>query len=175
MSAMSASRPETPAVDGPAWRRAMGAFTSGVTIVASADGGQVSATTVSAFSSLSLDPPLLLACLDRDSRTLAMIRRSGVFSVNILAAHQGPLAMLCAARGTVNRLADAAWREGGASGAPLLDGAAAHIECRLQQAVDGGDHVILIGEGLAVEVDPEAEPLVYRHGRLHWRLGEPGA
>lgn len=172
MSARPAAMPEPPAtVDAAGWRRAMGAFTSGVTIVASTQGGELAGTTVSAFSSLSLDPPLLLACLDRESRTLAMVRRTGLFSANILSAHQEPLARLCAARGTPNRLEAAAWRPGAATGMPVLEGSAATIECRLTQCVDGGDHVILIGEGLAAHVDPEAEPLVYRQGRLDWRLG----
>lgn len=151
-------------LDAAAVRHALGHFPTGVTVVTTvgADGGPVG-TTASAFSSLSLDPPLLLVCLDRASETLAALADHGAFAINVLAEGQEHLSGNFARRG-----ADSSW-EGvshrpGATGSPRLDGVLAVLDCRLEHRLDGGDHEIVIGRLHELEVAPgELSPL------LHWR------
>ncbi len=147
------------------FRKAMGGFAAGVTVVTTALDGQLSGTTVSAFSSLSMDPPLVLACLKRESRTLAAVREAGVFCVNILAADQGELAYAFAKSGCDDRFALAAL-EPGATAAPVLAGGVAAVECELHAAHDGGDHEILVGRVVSVRIDETKPPLVYVRGQF---------
>lgn len=145
------------------FRKAMGSFAAGVTVVTVCHEGRLAGTTVSAFSSVSMDPPLVLVCLKRDSRTLAALSRVGSFCVNILASDQGDLAHRFARSGADDRFALTAV-EAGACGAPLLSGAVAAVECELHAAHDGGDHEILVGRVLRVVVDEAKAPLVYVRG-----------
>lgn len=155
---------EPDAVDPAVWRSAMGAFASGVTIVTTLDGDRPVGTTASAFTSVSLFPPLLLVCLDQKSRTLAAVRRSGHFCINVLAHHQGDLAKLFAGAGATDRFKDVEIGEG-RLGAPVIGGALATIDCRLHAAHAAGDHDILIGRGLGVETRG-GHPLIYSQGRF---------
>ncbi|MDB5454756.1 MAG: flavin reductase domain protein FMN-binding [Caulobacter sp.] len=163
MSAAPALPPE--ALEPGQLRRALGSFAAGVTVVTTQLDGQLVGTTVSAFSALSLDPPLVLACLKRDSRTLAAVRQTAAFCVNILCAEQGELAHAFAKSGCDDRFALTAV-EAGVTGAPLLAGCATHIECDLHAVHDGGDHEILVGRVLRVVVDEAKTPLVYVRGRF---------
>lgn len=147
-----------------AWKAAMGSFPSGVTVVTSQLDGDVCGTTVSAFSSVSLEPPLALVCLDRSSRTLAVLLKSRVFAINILAEGQDAVAMLFARRLATDRFGALPWRQS-AAGVPLIEGCAASVECRVSQVIESGDHKIVVGEGLVVEVDPQKSPLVYCRGQ----------
>lgn len=152
-------------LDGAAWRAAMGSFASGVVIVTTLNGaGQPVGTTVSAFSSVSLEPPLLLVCLDQKSRTRAAVQKAGHFCINILAAHQGALARLFAGPGATDRFANVATTPG-VLGAPQIQGALVTVDCRLYALHAAGDHDILIGQGLRIEATPGA-PLVYSQGRF---------
>ena len=146
-------------------RLALGSFAAGVTVVTTRLGDQLVGTTVSAFSALSLEPALVLACLKTDSRTLAAVRDSGHFCVNILCAEQGDLAYRFAKSGSDDRFALTAV-EAGVTGAPLLAGCATQIECALHAVHDGGDHEILVGRVLRVVVDEAKAPLVYVRGRF---------
>lgn len=151
--------------DAPAWRAAMGAFASGVVIVTTqGEDGQPVGTTVSAFSSVSLDPPLLLVCLDHKSRTRAAVKRSGHFCINILAAGQGGLARLFAGPGATDRFASVAITPG-VLGDPQITGALVSIDCRLHSLHGAGDHDILIGRGLNIQATP-GDPLIYSQGRF---------
>ncbi|MDP3300034.1 MAG: flavin reductase family protein [Phenylobacterium sp.] len=151
--------------EAPAWRAAMGAFASGVVIVTTEDEeGRPVGTTVSAFSSVSLDPPLLLVCLDHKSRTRAAVKRSGHFCINILAAGQGGLARLFAGPGATDRFANLEITPG-VLGAPQITGALASIDCRLHSLHAAGDHDILIGRGLNIQA-AAGEPLIYSQGRF---------
>ncbi|HMJ34446.1 MAG TPA: flavin reductase [Baekduia sp.] len=152
------------AVGGEALRRAMGHFATGVGIVTAADGaGRPFGTTANAITSVSLDPPLVLACLRRESATLAAIRASGRFAVNVLGADQRELSARFARRATPqtwdgvgHRLPD---------GVPVLDGALATVECRTHELADGGDHVIAIGRVVALaHPDGHADPLLFYRG-----------
>ena len=147
------------------FRKAMGGFAAGVTVVTTALDGRLSGTTVSAFSSLSMDPPLVLACLKRGSRTLAAVQGAGVFCVNILAADQGELAYAFAKSGCDERFALAAL-EPGATAAPVLAGCVAVVECALHATHDGGDHEILVGRVASVRINESKPPLVYVRGQF---------
>ncbi len=161
---MSAA-PETHAPEPADFRKAMGSFAAGVTVVTACHDGRLVGTTVSAFSSVSMDPPLVMVCLKRDSRTLAALSLAGTFCVNILALEQGDLAYRFAKSGADDRFALTAV-ETGICGAPLLAGCAASVECELRAAHDGGDHEILVGRVLRVTIDETKTPLVYVRGRF---------
>ena len=145
------------------FRKAMGSFAAGVTVVTACHDGRLGGTTVSAFSSVSMDPPLVMVCLKRDSRTLAALGQAKSFCVNILASDQGDLAYAFAKSGCDDRFALTAV-EAGVCGAPLLAGVTAAVECELHAAHDGGDHEILVGRVLRVVVDEAKAPLVYVRG-----------
>ncbi len=165
---------DPPGLDPQAWRRAMGRFASGVVIVTTPDdSGRPLGTTVSAFSSVSLTPPLLLVCLDQRSRTLAAVRWSGVFCINILSAGQGELARLFANPLAMDRFKDVPFTSG-ATGAPRLSGVLASIDCRLHAHHEAGDHELLIGLGLQMQVIP-GEPLIYSQGKFLSAGGEAGS
>lgn len=145
------------------FRKAMGSFAAGVTVVTACHDGRLVGTTVSAFSSVSMDPPLVMVCLKRDSRTLAALIQAGTFCVNILAQDQGDLAYRFAKSGADDRFALTVV-EAGVCGAPLLAGCVAAVECGLHAAHDGGDHEILVGRVLRVVTDETKTPLVYVRG-----------
>jgi flavin reductase (DIM6/NTAB) family NADH-FMN oxidoreductase RutF len=145
-------------------RAAMGHFATGVAVVTAADReGRPFGTTANAISSLSLDPPLVLACLRRESETLAALRVTDRFAVNVLGAEQRELSDRFARRtepttwaGVAHRLPD---------GVPVLDDAVATVECRVHEIADGGDHVIVIGRVVAVgHPDDHVAPLLFYRG-----------
>ncbi len=152
-------------IDTNTFRGAAGSFASGVTVITSAAGGRVRGMTASAVCSLSLDPTYMLACLDKQASTLTLIRESRLFNVNILAADQEHLARNFAAKSFARELLfDAETCALNEDGIPMVNGAAACFECRLAEELDGGDHVILIGEVLRVDADTGKAPLVYFRG-----------
>nr|WP_295107295.1 flavin reductase family protein [uncultured Caulobacter sp.] len=159
---MSAA-PQVQAPEPADFRKAMGSFAAGVTVVTACHDGRLVGTTVSAFSSVSMDPPLVMVCLKRDSRTLAALNQARTFCINILAQEQGDLAYRFAKSGTDDRFALTAV-EAGVCGAPLLAGCVAAVECALHAAHDGGDHEILVGRVLRVVTDETKTPLVYVRG-----------
>ncbi|WP_304165241.1 flavin reductase family protein [Phenylobacterium aquaticum] len=156
---------EPEVIDPAAWRAAMGAFASGVVIVSSLDGDRPVGTTVSAFSSVSLSPPLLLVCLDHKSRTREAILQTGAFGINVLSQGQSGLAKLFAGMAATDRFNDVEIAPG-PLGMPLIGGALAHIECRLHAVHAAGDHDILVGRGLELGTRP-GRPLIYSQGRFH--------
>lgn len=147
-------------------RRAMGHFATGVTVITSVSpDGRPVGTTANAVSSLSLDPPLLLACFDRSSETLAAIGAHGAFAVNILAAPQEELSSNFARRGPA-----AAWdgvpHQPGTTGSPRLQGVLATLECAVEHRLPGGDHEIVVGRVRAAHTgDGSGSPLLFWRGR----------
>lgn len=164
---MTMTAPDLTAADVSAadFRRAMGHFATGVTVVTSVGAdGQPVGTTANAVSSLSLDPPLVIVCFDRASLTLEAVRTHGAFVVNVLAARQRHLSVNFARRGL-----SAAWdgvaHRPGCTGSPRLHGVLAALECTVEHHFPGGDHEIVVGQVREVETgDEDAAPLVFWRG-----------
>jgi flavin reductase (DIM6/NTAB) family NADH-FMN oxidoreductase RutF len=157
------------AIDAARFRQVLARFASGVTVITAFDEGKLHGATASAFCSLSLNPPLVLVCLDLKSNTKALIDRSGVFGVNILADVQRWHSDLFA-RKTVSdaELARVSHRHS-PHGMPILDDTIAYLECRVQAKYPGGDHEIYVGEVLDGGTHP-GRPLIYYEGKYR-RLG----
>ncbi|HEY5609825.1 MAG TPA: flavin reductase family protein, partial [Thermoanaerobaculia bacterium] len=141
-----------------AFRDALSRFASGVTVVTTAYDGHWHGLTVSAFSSLSLGPPLVLVCIEKSVKSHNAIARAEKFAVNILRADQEPISARFASRAE-DKFAGIATHTG-MLGIPLIDGALANVECRLHETLAGGDHTIFVGEVVAAEV-ADGEPLLY--------------
>ena len=120
--------------------------------------------TVSAVSSLSLEPPMLLVCLNAASATQEAVRRSGRFAVNILAEHQGHIAERFARPGSDDKFEGLAARAGH-TGVPLLAGVLATVECRIAEVVGGGTHRVFLAEAVHAEAS-EGSPLAYFRGKF---------
>jgi flavin reductase len=150
-----------------AFRAAMASFPTGVTVVTVAcDDGNMHGMTVNAFSSVSLEPMLVLVCLVQTSRGADLIERAGAFAVNVLSAGQQDVSRWFAYR---QRPAGPAMFDGvpfepGVTGCPILAGAAASFDCRLRQSHRAGDHLIVLGEVVALVHHPQLEPLVFHAG-----------
>lgn len=129
-----------------------------VSVVTTMAGERPHGTTVSAFASLSMAPPMVLVSLDRESELLEMVRRTGVFGLNVLSSTQSGLALAFARKGGASKFADVSWDDD--SGIPRLAGSAAFLVSDLADVVDGGDHVVLLGSVRAVE-HSERPPLTY--------------
>ena len=145
------------------WRAAMGRFPSGVTIVTSWCRAEPVGTTVNAFCSVSLDPPLLLICLDHTNPALAPIEQVGRFGVNFLATGHDDLARRFGQQRETDRFAGLGWRAG-EGGPPQLDVACLFIDCTLEQAHMAGDHKIIVGRGVSIDHASTAGPLLYHKG-----------
>jgi len=155
-----------PGFSGKDFRSALGSFATGVTVVTTMSDGHGYGMTVNAFSSVSLDPPLVLVCAISGTTGSEEIDRNGRFAVNILAVDQEPLSRYFASRDRP-RGRDA-FRDVdhhiGVSGAPVIHGVVAYLDCRLEQTYTVGDHEIFIGAVLDLHVEPGAEPLVFHGG-----------
>jgi flavin reductase (DIM6/NTAB) family NADH-FMN oxidoreductase RutF/ADP-ribose pyrophosphatase YjhB (NUDIX family) len=126
-------------------RDAFGAFLTGVTVVTTHDAeGKPIGFTANSFTSVSLDPPLLLVCLAKTSRNFRAMTSAGTFAVNILSEEQKDVSNTFA-RPVEDRFATVSWAPG-PHGSPVLEGVAAWFDCSLHQVVDAGDHVILLGQ-----------------------------
>lgn len=141
------------------FRATLGRFATGVTVITTTAGDLDHGMTVSAFSSLSLDPPLVLVCVDRAATMHDMLVEGAVFGVNVLAAGQESLSRRFASGDPAERFAGIGYVRG-ALGAPLLDGTLAWLECRVAARHPGGDHTIVVGAVAEVGVR-EARPLLY--------------
>jgi flavin reductase (DIM6/NTAB) family NADH-FMN oxidoreductase RutF len=145
------------------FRMAMGSFAAGVTIVTTMDSSQrPHALTATAFSSVSLNPPLCLVCIDRRARTYRSVIRSGCFAVNILSAEQRSLSAHFASP-IVEKFETIPWRIGEMTGCPIIEGALAWMECSVAEIYSGGDHDIFLGRVASVQVH-DGTPLVYFRG-----------
>lgn len=144
----------------------MGKFATGITVITALDeNGTPQGMTVNAFTSLSLDPPMLLVCLDNRSSTLRHISRTRMFCVNILSAEQENVSRSFARGGDVDKFEGIPY-ELGPEGVPMLEGCLAHVVCGLRKTVEGGDHLVLFGDGLYLSVNrPEAAPLIFYGGK----------
>lgn len=156
-----------------AFRDALGTFATGVTIVTTLDSaGDPVGVTASSFNSVSLDPPLILWSLAKDSLSHDAFCGSGHFAIHVLAASQEALSNRFARRGD-DKFAETPWRKG-TLGSPVFADFAALFECRTRHQYEGGDHVILVGEVVAHDAR-DAAPLLFHGGRYAERRPRPGA
>lgn len=140
-----------------------GSFATGVAVLTTIDrNGNRFGLTMNAVSSVCLDPPLFLACVDKSSATLGPLMESGVFALNILAHGQDKISNTFASKGE-DKFANVA-ADTGVLGVPLITGALAAAEFRVHQTIEAGDHVIVIGEAVATHAN-DAEPLLYFRGK----------
>ena len=152
-------------VDPQSYKQLLANWASGVTVVTSFFEGERVGLTASSFSSVSLEPPLVLVCIANRLYTHAFIARSGVFAVNLLSAPQVELGKRFAGfyKEIVDRFADLQCSQS-VTGSPLLPGTLAWLDCRVYQAYAGGDHTIYVGEVLAGAVnDSDNSPLLYHN------------
>lgn len=148
-------------IDEERFKKTMGRFNSGVTIVTTEHEGSLLGMTVASFASLSLRPPLILVCIEKSVRSHDVLAVSGRFGVSVLAAGQEELSNRFASR-IENKFEGVTYRTGGL-GVPLIEGAIAQIECRTFDQLEGGDHTIFVGEVESAEFTDGA-PLVYFRG-----------
>lgn len=141
-------------------------WATGVTIVTARAGERVHGMTVSAFTEVSLDPPLVLVCADKTSNTHPLIAEGRVFAVNVLAEDQQALSNLFASKKDEERRFVGLDYESGKSGAPLLTGVVANLDCRLADGHEAGDHVIYVGEVVDVRVF-DRRPLLFYDRAYH--------
>jgi len=157
------------------FRKAMGSFATGVTVITVDYEGEVHGMTANAFSSVSLDPLLVLVCVDHRARTHTHLHARKRFGVNVLAENQQTVSEYYAGSSPTHRDAE---QEAGARfdrtehGTPVLRGALAYLECRLHTAQDAGDHTIFIAEVEDVVVR-EGNPLLYFRGAYR-QIGTEG-
>ena len=146
-----------------ALRKVRGLFASGVTVATTALDGRLRGVTVSAFTAVSLEPPLVLIALANENTSCETIAASGIFAVNILSEELEFLSERFAARAPlVNEAFDGVPYHILATGAPVLEGSIAWYDCRVTQAIAGGDHTIFVGRVEAIGFKyPDRRPLIY--------------
>jgi len=145
------------------FRTAMGTLPTGVTVVTAIGPAGPAGATANAVSSLSLEPMLMLACLDRGSRTLLAVQAANRFAVNVLHAGQEGTARAFASKAPpADKWEGIEWSE--RDGLPAIDDALAWVACDLRDVIAGGDHVIVTGEVTGLETS-EGAPLVFHEGR----------
>jgi flavin-dependent trigonelline monooxygenase, reductase component len=152
-------------VSSTAFKHAMRRVPTGVTVVTTLKDGEPRGITVNAFASVSLEPPSLLICINREARSYLFISSSRVFCVNVLAGDQRRLAEHFSGKVRDRQFTQVAYTTD-ATGAPVLDGALAHFDCELAHEYQLGSHSILIGHVLACSTRP-GSPLGYFNGGFH--------
>lgn len=147
-----------------ALKQLLGRRAASVAIVTARAGERVHGMTVTAFTEVSLEPPLVLVCADRSSNTHPVIEKGGVFALNLLAEDQAALSNRFASKQDEERRFEGIAWESAATGAPILPGTLGALDCRVVAAHDGGDHVIYVGRIEAIRSTPDREPLLYQSG-----------
>ncbi|GAC1564708.1 MAG: hypothetical protein NVS3B14_00240 [Ktedonobacteraceae bacterium] len=160
------------------FRQVMGQFPTGVTVVTTATSQGLSGLTVNSFTSVSLDPPLVLVCIDLNSNTLPFLRASGYYAVNFLTNEQEALSRCFATTSAerYDRFCHAPYHVA-ATGSPILDGALAFVDVRVVAEYPGGDHAIFLGQVEAMGTNGKAQFLNAAGKALstliEWSDGEP--
>ncbi len=154
------------AANAAAFRRAAGRFPTGIVVVSASLHGTGHAMTVSAFTSVSLDPLLVLFCAEKIARFHDAVLEAGAWSVSVIDEESEKTARWLATRGRplAGQLDMIAHHPGPVTGAPILDGALAALECRTTAVHDGGDHSIVVGEVVSVTEPRDGSPLIYFSG-----------
>lgn len=154
--------PEVPTFEAARFRQVMGHFASGITVVTAVGADGPIGLTAQSFVSLSLDPPLVALCPARTSSTWPRIRDVGAFCVNILGEQQEDVCRAFAMSGA-DKFAGVQWIPG-PTGSPVLSDVLAWADCRLEVEHDGGDHVIVVGRVVDLDVNQEGSPLLFYRG-----------
>ena len=145
------------------FKQALGRWATGVTVVTARDGDRVHGMTVSAFTEVSLDPPLVLVCADKKANTLPFIQAGEAFAVNVLARDQDAISNKFASKKDEWKRFEGLDYESGTTGAPLLSGAVSNFDCKLVAAHDHGDHIVAVGEVVELRTF-DRKPLLYFGG-----------
>lgn len=153
----------------------MGRFPTGVTVVGATEDDQPLVMTASSFTSVSLDPLLVLVCVARSTRFHPAVLASGEWGVSFLAAHQEQLSRRFAVHGRDldESLDGVPYHLGRVTGVPLLDGSLVTLECRTTATHDGGDHTIVVGAVLDLEVGADPTPALLWHRGSYGTLDQP--
>lgn len=149
------------------FRNAMRRLAGGISVITAGEGRDVSGMTVTSVTSLSVDPPTLIVCVNREASSWPLVKRYGFFGVNILTADQADIADRFAGKGGlkgIDRFAVGRWTTG-VSGVPLLADALAAIDCEVQDVVERHSHAIIIGRVRDVTVSPRTAALAYWQGQ----------
>lgn len=159
----------TDVYDSKLFRQTMGCFATGVTVVTVSSGQELRCITANSFTSVSLQPPLVLVCLDNRTSTCQLIQEAKGFAVNILSHHQQSVSDRFAGKWDMRNghpLDDLQWEPAPVSGAPLLKGAIGHVDCSLEQSIAAGDHTIFLGRVNRVDCsNADEEPLMFYRGK----------
>jgi flavin reductase (DIM6/NTAB) family NADH-FMN oxidoreductase RutF len=158
------------------FRDALGSFATGITVITTMGSEHPYGMTANAFSSVSLDPPLVLVCVIKGTEGAETIEKNGVFAVNVLAADQEPISRYFASKDRPR-----GW-EGfkqishstAASGSPIIDGTTCFFDCRLHASHEAGDHVVFIGEVMAIGTNADVMPILFHRGKYRYIFEEEG-
>jgi flavin reductase (DIM6/NTAB) family NADH-FMN oxidoreductase RutF len=152
------------------FRSALGSFATGVTVITTRGEDEAYGLTANAFSSVSLDPPLILVCVIGGTRGSESIQQNGVFAVNILGSEQEPYSRYFASkdRPRGNEAFGQIPHRTEVTGSPILEDVAGYLDCRLHASHPAGDHVIFIGEVVALGLNPDARPLLFHGGQYRY-------
>jgi len=150
-----------PPIDATLFKRTLGQWPSGVTVITTRHDGAAYGMTASSFSSLSLNPPLVLVAVDHRARLHRILPQSRRFGVNVLAIDQAPLSIHFAGRR--HQAVEVPWIE--AEGLPLLAGGVAQMVCQVSAELPGGDHTIYVGRVTHAQAWPERTPLLHQAGK----------
>lgn len=154
----------TMAIEPAEFRRVLAHWATGVTITTTTDAaGEPRGLTASAVASVSLEPPLVLVCVEHSADTYAALHESGIFAINFLSSEMEWVSRRFAESDAAAKFREVPHRTG-VTGAPLLEGALAWVECRVHARHEGGDHTIFVGEVVAAGAGA-GEPLLYYRGR----------
>lgn len=159
-------RAQTPGFSSPEFRRALGMFATGVTIVTGkSQSGQMVGLTANSFNSVSLNPPLVLWSLSQSASSMGAFRAGSHYAINILSSQQQALALRFSSR-IENRFAELDFVEG-AGGAPVLRGCVATFECFNRSQYEEGDHLIFVGEVEHCSHNSDLSPLLFHGGKFY--------
>lgn len=151
-------------MDSREFRNTLGHFATGVTVITTTNGRENIGLTANAFSSLSLEPPLILVCIDKQARSIEAFKKDRPFVVNILQQGQEADCWGFAKRGQ-DKFADADYTLS-EDGVPVLQGNLATLECNVDEIFEGGDHYIITGKVKKANYDKEKNPLLFFRGEI---------
>ena len=153
------------------FKEAMASLAAGVSVVTYRQGDSFGGLTVTSFTSVSMNPPLILFCLRKGIASDGPLQESGAFAVNMLSAEMEEVSNGFAGREDRTELVKKTGYATGVTGSPLLDGCIASLDCRVDKVFDGGDHWIITGRVENAESKPEKQPLLYFRRGYHGLSG----